>query len=199
MALKTFVKVSTVNNLSDARYCAGMEVDLIGFNLEKDQPSYISPENYKELTEWLSGVEYVGEFETYNATNIAETLKLYTISAIQIANPSEIPALTALGLPIILKTSRENISQTPQGLNISYLLITGDDNALSEEDIEAVKTLAGSYNILLGTGINEKNVESVLEQTGAKGIALQGGDELRPGYKDYDELADILEALEIEV
>ena len=29
-----------------------------------------------------------------------------------------------------------------------------------------------------------------------KGIALKGGDEQRPGWKDLDELIDILEALE---
>lgn len=34
MALKTFVKISGVNNLSDARYCAGMGVNQLGFNIE---------------------------------------------------------------------------------------------------------------------------------------------------------------------
>jgi len=30
------------------------------------------------------------------------------------------------------------------------------------------------------------------------GIALKGGEEITPGYKDFDELADILEKLELE-
>lgn len=60
MALKTFVKISTVNNLSDARYCAGMYVNLMGFNLEEGNKDYMAPEKYQELTDWLSGLEYVG-------------------------------------------------------------------------------------------------------------------------------------------
>jgi len=40
------------------------------------------------------------------------------------------------------------------------------------------------------------NVESLFEELPLAGIALKGGDEIRAGYKDYDELADILELLE---
>jgi phosphoribosylanthranilate isomerase len=70
MALKTFVKVSTVNNLSDARYCAGMYVNWLGFNLEESSPDYLSPEKFTEITEWLSGLEYVGEFENSHPDTI---------------------------------------------------------------------------------------------------------------------------------
>ena len=36
MYLKYFVYVSSVNNLSDARYCSGMFVDYIGFNFDQN-------------------------------------------------------------------------------------------------------------------------------------------------------------------
>ncbi len=35
MALKTIVKVGNITNLSDARYCAVMGVDMLGFCLNK--------------------------------------------------------------------------------------------------------------------------------------------------------------------
>ena len=41
MGLKTLVKVSEVNNLSDARYCAGMGVEMIGFSLDENHPKFI--------------------------------------------------------------------------------------------------------------------------------------------------------------
>ena len=66
MALKTFVKISAINNLSDARYCAGMGVDMLGFALEPTNPDSISPEKYTEIIGWLSGVKFVGEFEQSN-------------------------------------------------------------------------------------------------------------------------------------
>ena len=36
MKSKKFVKIRGVNNLSDARYCSGMMVDVIGFNLNSN-------------------------------------------------------------------------------------------------------------------------------------------------------------------
>ena len=48
MALKTFVKISGVNNLSDARYCAGMGVNQLGFNIEDKHPNYTDPQSFKE-------------------------------------------------------------------------------------------------------------------------------------------------------
>lgn len=198
MALKTFVKVSTVNNLSDARYCAGMEVDLIGFSLEKENPNYISPESYKELTEWLSGPQYVGEFENYSSDEIIETLQSYNIDLVQTTDVNQLEKLKNLDLPIILKSGIDELGQLPVGLDITYLLITSADDKISTEQISKLQEIAAHYNVLLASGINEKNVEAVIKEAQVTGIALQGGDELRPGYKDYDELADILEALEEE-
>ncbi|MFM1835376.1 MAG: hypothetical protein RJA04_63, partial [Bacteroidota bacterium] len=48
--LKTLVKVSAITNLSDARYCAGMGVDLLGFPLGK-----ISIDQFTEIRNWLAG------------------------------------------------------------------------------------------------------------------------------------------------
>ena len=60
MALKTFVKISSVNNLSDARYCAGMGVDIIGFDLHEGSDHYVSPSKFKEIERWISGVKLAG-------------------------------------------------------------------------------------------------------------------------------------------
>ncbi len=43
MSLNTFVYIRDVDNLSDARYCAGMGVDMIGFRLDRSRKiSWIS-------------------------------------------------------------------------------------------------------------------------------------------------------------
>ena len=47
MGLRTSVIVNGVNNLSDARYCAGMGVDVIGFNLKLDDPNRVQPQMLK--------------------------------------------------------------------------------------------------------------------------------------------------------
>ncbi|WP_332910561.1 hypothetical protein [Algoriphagus boritolerans] len=42
MALSTFVKINSVTNLTDARYGAGMYVDLLGFDLDDSSQNFMS-------------------------------------------------------------------------------------------------------------------------------------------------------------
>ena len=61
MALKTFVKVGNITNLSDARYCAGMGVDQIGFNIDPANSSYTEQDDLDSIRAWVSGVEIIAE------------------------------------------------------------------------------------------------------------------------------------------
>jgi phosphoribosylanthranilate isomerase len=53
MALKTLVKASEVNNLSDARYCAGMGVEMLGFCLDENHPKFIELARLREISVWF--------------------------------------------------------------------------------------------------------------------------------------------------
>lgn len=207
MSLKTFVKISRINNLSDARYCAGMYVNLMGFSLEDYQPNYISPEKFGEITGWLSGLEYVGEFETKHPDAILETLISYPhIKHIEIQEEIHLKVLVNTSYALILKQNiKENVdlenliakSQSYSDHNVTLHLIS-DTLQLEDSILEKIKTLAEKCQVLLGFGLEANSVENVIEMTGIRGISLQGGDEIKPGLKDFDELADILEALDID-
>ena len=207
MALKTFVKINSVNNLSDARYCAGMYVHLMGFSLEKYNKNYLSPDKFNELTDWLSGLEYVAEFETAHPGNILEIIKGYPgITYIQIQEKAHLQMLVNTGYAMILAQEIRDVDDILQLIAIvpsikEYevtLLLNGDSLDLPPEFIPHIRALAEEVNVLLGFGIHVDTVGEVLEQTKVKGIALSGGDEIKPGFKDFDDLADILEALEEE-
>ena len=196
MALKTFVKISGITNLSDARYCSGMGVDQLGFSIEEGQSNYTDPEKFKEIKGWLSGVEFVGEFSSEFAGDFGDVAKAYELDAIQVERPEHVAYATAAGLPVILNMEADALAS--HGLNtmptgIEYLLISAEE----ETNPDGVLSLADSAEIVLAFGITAENVDD-LASSGLKGIALRGSDEIRPGYKDFDELADILEALEID-
>jgi len=207
MALKTFVKINSVNNLSDARYCAGMYVHLMGFSLEKYDKNYLSPDKFKELTDWLSGVEYVAEFQTAHPGNILEIIKDYPgMTYIQIQEKAHLQMLVNTNYPMILAQEIRNVDDILQLIAIvpsikDYdvtLLLNGNFSKLPPEFIPHIRALAEEARVLLGFGIHVDTVEELLEQTKVKGIALSGGDEIKPGFKDFDDLADILELLEKE-
>lgn len=207
MALKSFVKISGINNLSDARYCAGMTVDVLGFSFEPNHPNYIDPNKFTAIAEWISGVDFCAEFEQANAEEIREILQQYPeVKYLQIRNPDFLPALQLLQKPIILRLSADMLDQ-PEALadlmekstsDVAYFLFEEDDEAQAQTAVDAVMRLAEQYPVLLGFGLTEDNVQVLLEKGHLKGIALRGGNEIKPGYKDFDDLADILETIEID-
>jgi phosphoribosylanthranilate isomerase len=206
MALRTFVKVSGVNNLSDARYCAGMGVDLIGFNLDPSQSGYLSPESFKEITDWISGVSLVAEFNGSTIETIINQLSMYQVHYLQVSSPELVHKLKPLGIPVILKleaSSLDNIETSRAILNeykdhIAFFIFESDLEIPATNAFEITSKLATQFPIVLGFGISENNIEEILENHSFKGISIKGGEEIKPGYKDFDELAGILEAIEID-
>lgn len=198
MALKTKVKVQ-VSNLSDARYCAGMGVDLIGFDLDE---TGIDPTDYIAITQWLEGPEYVARFEKSTIEQIKTKQKDLEFDYIQSSKANlidSIEANTILTIPCHhidsdLVATIDRISSSPK-----YILLESDRTGdLMPEEIENLLLISKNHETLLGFGISVSNIDNVLEKTEIQGIALKGGEEIRPGFKNFDELADILEKLETE-
>lgn len=205
MALKTFVKIGGITNLSDARYCSGMYVNLLGFSVEQTSDRYVSPAQFSEITGWLSGLEFVGEFESSKANEVLETLKNYP--AISWAEHQDLDTLIGLkdsGLSLIYKIGLEEVRDLEYqvGTTLSdagiILHLTSNHEILTAEDLEVINLLSERCEIILGAGLSSENVLDLLADHTLKGIALTGGTEIKPGLKDFDELADILEKLEIE-
>lgn len=209
MALKTLVKINKANNLSDARYCAGMGVEFMGFCLDPTNEQSVMPEKFNEITGWISGVKLVGEFYESSPLIIKELLDSYKLDYIQVADADILEYLAQLDIPLILQV---NMSKINEIADLEALLKHHKDEVayflLIEEEAETDKTLdkllpeidkfAQVYPILLGYGIDADNVLSILENTSIAGIALEGGHEIKPGYKDFDALADVLEKIEID-
>lgn len=205
MALKTFVKISGITNLSDARYCAGMYVDLIGFSLEEESEKFINPTQYNEITGWVSGVEFVGEFMTYKSSQILENLVNYpTVKWIEHDRIEQLVELEGKGFGLIYKMDLEEVRhielEVAEKLNESGIIfhITSDHEELDEDDKHAINLISENCKVILGVGITAENVNELLTDLNLYGISLTGGHEIKPGLKDFDELADILEVLELE-
>ena len=194
MALRTFVKVSGINNLSDARYCAGMEVNQLGFEIEESASNYTDIQKYKEITEWLSGVEYVGEISSAHSV-IKAVIEGYQLDAIQVEHIEQINEALETGLAVSFLAhdlDSVKVAWETSGKKLAYVLL--DDSAI---DQAMLNTLSKDIPVVLASGLTAETVTE-LAKSDLKGIAIQGGNEIRPGYKDFDEMADILETLEID-
>ncbi|MEM6844291.1 MAG: phosphoribosylanthranilate isomerase [Bacteroidota bacterium] len=206
MALKTTVKVGSINNLSDARYCAGMGVDILGFCLETEQSTFVEPTVFLAIREWLSGVEYMAEFPTYSAVKIKQTLSQYEEvhhlqvgSAIDLALPPQSGASLTISVSASDYQSLGDIADVLQQYHsqVRFFVLENphDSPRLTLDD---ALRLAKQYPILLGFGVTAENALSLVEDSAIRGIALKGSNEIKPGYKDFDDLAEILEVLEVD-
>ncbi len=192
MALRTLVKISNITNLSDARYCAGMYVEWLGFSMDT-----IALEKFSEIRGWLAGVSIVGETEATDLATIQSLVEAYKPDVLQISHPERVAEAKTLGLPIILKLDlAEGLPTNLDGAD--YYLIEHSDPFihLDTPTLGYLDQFAFKYPTLLGFGLNEMNVLEVLDQIPIKGIALFGGEETRPGYKEFGEMMDILERLD---
>jgi len=205
MALSSFVYVSNIDNLSDARFAAGMGVDLLGFKLDPNDATSLNNEQFHEISEWISGVKIVGEFGDSNPEAVKKLLNQFNVDYLLISDESQLHDFSMLGLPLIYKLhfNESNKDALLSTINycsgaVDYFLLESDSPTLSEAAKNLISSLDSHYPLILGYGFESNNVLDVVGEFSITGICLKGSPELRPGYKEFDELADILEALEIE-
>lgn len=202
--LKTLVKVSNITSLSDARYCAGMGVELLGFSIDEASENYVSPEKLREIRSWVVGVQIVAETSTTTPEILLEVLQKYEPDAVQINHAPWLPWLKSeLNKPLILSIEAnqgaDSIADAMQQ-NAQYadyfLLESATQTQLNGDWPDFLATLTKNHPILLGFGIKTDSINHLLQTTQLVGIALKGSTEIRPGYSEFGELMDVLEALE---
>lgn len=190
MMLKTQVKVGNISNLSDARYCAGMGVDMLGFAVIPGQEDYVPEPLYQDLRGWISGPAIVAEL--YGITpemNLQAILQAYQPDLVEVF-PDDLHLLENLDGPEIIVAIRGgqdiDIIRSAQK-SIRYVIV-------DHEHKELIASLRPEFEVLLTVDPTQE-VSPLLEQWDITGIALKGTAEERPGYKDYDSIARVLEEL----
>jgi phosphoribosylanthranilate isomerase len=205
MGLKLAVKVSDISNLSNARYCAGMGVEYLGFNLNETSSSYINPTQFQDITYWVAGVCYVGEFAAN--TDVAD-IKLasqnYQLDFIQVENIDILEELSELDNSLIFKLWIEDqqsleVFETKISAILPFtkkIIVASGKTELFQSIDQKVASIRDDVEWIKAYGISTSNIQDIVNNNQFSGIELVGADEERPGFNDYGDLMDILEALE---
>lgn len=195
--LKTQVKVSSIANLSDARYCAGMGVEWLGFPLQE-----ITVEKFTEIRNWLAGVQIVGEFTKATADQVREAVAIYQPDVIEVDSSVSLVAIQSIDVSKILRVNidTDNLPAifAASAPYVSHFLLVGDsaDSLIGME--ASIEIWAAQYPIIVGLDIPESDLDEWVEQSSIQGIGLVAGEEDRPGFRDFTDLMTILEKLETE-
>ncbi|EJF09944.1 hypothetical protein I0P70_03215 [Pontibacter sp. FD36] len=205
MGLRTSVIVNGINNLSDARYCAGMGVDIISFNLKLDDKERMSSDTLKEIVGWVSGVKLAGEFERAKPDIINQYADDFGLDYIQLDTPYLIDEIEEINRPVIQKVFINKDTVESELLEMmelygpsvdSFLIYSSDFENIDDTNTKFLKNLAKRFQIYLGFGVHRHNINAVLKDIKPAGIGLRGGHEIKPGLKDFDELQEIFEEIE---
>lgn len=204
MSLRKFVKLSQVSNLSDARYGAGMGVDLIGFPIDPTMDDHITPAQFKEICSWISGPGLVGEIHHSPPDLMHELVDQYPIDYIEISRQADLDSYATFGKPLIIKLDLEHYTSLDD-LEAALVFCAGRTDLIILENhgktniqLEDLLPLSKNYDLLIGFDITPENLLNLIMPSAIKGISLKGGHEIKVGFKDYEEIATILEILEEE-
>ncbi|MDX2194821.1 MAG: hypothetical protein NW207_00255 [Cytophagales bacterium] len=190
MSLKIPVFVSHITNLSDARYCAGMGVEMLGFCLDPLLPNHLSVNEYHAIRSWVAGVSIIAQFQTISPENI-NLLHEAKPDMVMIENIPQI----SIDIPMVYEIALPQITDAKPPKGSMVLMNTTIHHRWDDDVVKFIHTYGNTYKLIFGGNIDLQNITYIISQN-IYAINLQGTPEIAPGYKTFDTLADILEILE---
>lgn len=210
MTLITNLKFGEITNLSDARFAAGSQAHFLGFSMDPDSENYLEPADLKEILGWVEGVGLVGEFGKQDYEEIRDAIQSYKLDYVQLNEMDHFFSLSKLKAQIIqnldLSTFRDReeleyfIDDSYQ--NITYYMFSIYDEEdledfLSDNDFKKrIKDFTDDLNVILNFPFNAENIVDLTKEFKPFAINIYAGGEERPGYKDFDELIEMVESLD---
>ncbi|GGG50632.1 hypothetical protein [Hymenobacter glacieicola] len=205
MALIVPVMVRGINNLSDARYCAGMGSDSLTFRLDPAFADHLTPATVRELSGWVAGVQLIGEFDALpieQINHLAQECGLHAVllhrrhSAAELATLT-VPALRLISwIPDMLPEDVDMLLREQAPLYQGFVLATAPTPLPNPAEVIRLTEHARQYPLWLGAGFAPNGLRAYVEALNPAGIVLQGGDEIKPGLRDFDEMEAVFEQLE---
>jgi phosphoribosylanthranilate isomerase len=208
------IKVSSVSNLTDARYFAAKEVAWLGFCLQPGSSLYITPSNMLAIREWVGGVLSVGEFGMASGDDLMSAAVNYRLDAVQVGMFTPLETLESLqGQTTIfrevvvqpdstassLRAEIQRAAHLVENTVLSFLpgrISWRQLRAGKPFDVEELQALCHDFQVFLELQWDSATLEEALRLVKPYGIVLHGGDEEKTGVKSFDELDELFEILE---
>ena len=190
MPLRSLVKVSHLSNLSDARYCAGMGVEMLGFHVIPGSDRYMAPSVFQEIRGWIAGPRIVAELHGVESGDEIDTaIKTYAPDALELSLEEYQRFESFLTLPCIITVSDPAQLRQISGSRVSHVVVP--------EHVDCT-SLSDAAHAALAKVTSVERLKEQLAQGCFQGFVLEGPSGIRPGVTNYDKLGALLESLEEE-
>jgi phosphoribosylanthranilate isomerase len=187
-----------INNLSDARYCAGMGADKLTFVLDPSLPGALDTRTVKELAGWIAGVELIGEFDQLSAYEINAIAVECGLDAVLLRSFRSDTQLAEIAPPVYQELTVEDTIATHLFTSEPTGFVVELPAVLSEESMDRLRQIASEYPLWVGPGLAPERASELAAHLRLSGLSFPSGDEVKPGLRDFDQLEAVFEALETE-
>lgn len=175
MPFNGYILLSNITNLSDARYAAGMGVSGISIQVVPENPDFLPASLYQEIRGWISGPQVFADIRGLSDQDqLKAILESYKPDGL-LLSPSE-SKFELPELPLILML---NPGEKVSGMNPDWVIST---------------EIHPDFPLLLPVKTPDQLVAGMASST-MLGFVFSGGQEERPGYRDFDELGALFDTL----
>ena len=183
----------------------------MGFSLEYNQPDSIPAADIRTISDWVDGVKIIGETGLLDAERVLPEIESLGLAGIQFGDFSEAAAIARLPEEVlkIQETIVEQLTQLPdlasrfaarRELVDLFILDLGKNgirwNELAQEDRRLLADLCGRFPTLLAIDMSAGDLQEMLAVIDPEGFQVKGGAEEKVGYKSFDDIDELFEAIE---
>lgn len=209
------IKVSSVANLTDARYFAARGVDWLGFDFHHGTATALSPATALAIKEWVEGAGFIGAFDWADADEILQVVQRVGLQGVEVGKFTPAPILETLSsqLPVFREIVVEYDSSVADYFEsiesvepfVYATVLNFNKNGLEWDtlqrqgrfSIQALQELCERFPILIAMQISPETLPTFIEAVQPFGLVIEGGVEEKVGVKTFDDYDNWFDALEV--
>jgi phosphoribosylanthranilate isomerase len=185
------LKISSITNLTDARFFSAIGAHYLGFCLDVLNEYNISIPKAKEIISWLHEPVIVGEFGIHQSKEEIEyAAKELSMSDIQI--PYSHPQREELAFEKFLQIDVNDLSVIGSRQPADFVILKLHPEDLSNQ---TVRDFISKHKVFIEAGFSKENILPITGSLRPYGIQISCRKEEKTGWSAVDEYADILELI----
>jgi len=200
------IKICGVTNVKDARACAELGADMIGFNFYPQSSRYIEPEIARQIVETIPrSARSVGVFVDASADDIRSTAKIAGIESVQLHGDFSPETCRELAREFrVIRAFRTEARFQPEEasafpdcdvlLDAHHVELRGGTGVTCDWSA-ARATLPFARFFILSGGLNAQNVAHAIAAVAPHAVDVCSGVESAPGVKDYHAMEKFVAAV----
>lgn len=193
-----------LTNLSDARFAAAADAEFVGFCFDPISSNYVAPNAMMEMRGWLSGPKFVGNFNLIAPDDLNLEIDNYELEVVELDFSLYAGYARSVHAETILRLKLSALDQAGlRHFDGDYLLIHADEifsnwtlTRTNRQVLDLLKSACAHNRCIIDIPAEAQQLREIVQMLSPYALCLYGGQEQRPGIKEFTDMQEKLEALE---